>query len=225
MDSDQVDSIADTAEAGQVSELLRDVYFELLNRQEWEFLKGPVTLTAAGDTTKPTKFTVQEGLRHLHNVWYNVASGSDVERRELKWVEPVEFLNSYGSGAAGDGKLLVTDGTQLQFYVRTDRMPSVYTTFDGETVWFDAYDSSVETSLVTSKVSAFGVSIPTFSLTDDFVPVLPNHMVPLLQSTLNSVSHVYLKQQQAGRQLAQARSRNQRVSSREYYYANAFGRR
>lgn len=231
MDSDQVDAISDTAEATQIAELLRDVYDELLNRQEWEFLKGPVTLTAAGDTTKPTKFTIPEGLRHLRKVWYNVDESGGMTRRELIFMEPEDFLLLAG-GNASSSKLLVTEGTQLQFYVRTDRMPTYYTTFDDQTIYCDAYKSSIETSLVTSKVSAFGVATPAFEVDNDFVPELPENMVPLLQHTLNATAHLYFKQQSSApdearvrRQLAQARARNSIVASRSTYYANQFGRR
>ena len=230
MDSDAVDAISDTAEATQVAELLRDVYFELLNRQEWEFLKGPLTLTAAGDTTKPTKFTVPAGLRHLHKVWYNIDESGGLNRRELIFKEPEDFLLLTG-GSSASNKLLVTEGSQLQFYVRTDAMPTYYTTFDDETIYCDAYKSSIETSLVSSKISALGVAIPAFTVSDTFVPDLPENMVPLLQATLNATSHLYFKQQastpdeaRVRRQLAQARTRNSKVASRSSYYANQFGR-
>ena len=230
MDSDEVDTIADTAEATQIAELLEDVYYELLNRQEWEFLKGPVTLTAAGDITNPTKFTVPAGLRHLHKVWYNIDESGGMNRRELLFVEPEDFLLRTG-GSAAAGKLLITEGSQLQFYVRTDRMPTFYTTFDDVTIYCDAYKASIETSLVTSKISAFGVALPAFAVDDEFVPELPENMVPLLQATLNATSHLYFKQQASApdearvrRQLAQARTRNSIVASRSTYYANSFGR-
>lgn len=230
MESDEVDSIAETAESMQVAELLKDLYYELINRQEWEFLKGAVTLTAAGDTAAPTKFTAPTGLRHLTNLWYNVAD-SGVSRRHLQYVEPVEFLDRLGSGDAATGKLLVTHGSQLQFYVRTDRQPTFYTTFDDNVVYCDAYDSTVESTLQTSKVSAWGVVIPDFTVEDGFEPELPEHMIPLLQATLNASAHLYFKQQASApdearvrRQLAQARTRNSKIASREYYYANRFGR-
>lgn len=232
MDSDLVDSISETAEASQVANLLSDCYYELLNRQEWAFLKSPVTLTALADVAKPTSFTLPAGVRRLTKVWYNVSTDGGNERRELKWVDPEVFLTTYGGGAEGTNKLLVTEGSQLQFYVRTDKMPTVYTTFDEKRIHCDSYDSTIDTTLVSAKVSAYGVIIPEFDILDGFTPLLPEHMVPLLQATLNATSHLYFKQQvsqpdeaRVRRQLAQARTRNQSVSDREHYYANGFGRR
>jgi len=232
MDSDAVDAISETAEASQIANLLSDCYYELLNRQEWAFLKGPVSLTALGDTTKPTTFTIPSGLRHLTKVWYNVSTDGGMERRELKFIDPETFLSTYVAGAAGADKLLVNEGTQLQFYIRTDRMPSVYTSFDDKRIYCDSIDLSIDTTLVTSKISGYGVVIPVFDIDNGFTPVLPEHMVQLLQSTLNASAHIYFKQQASApdearvrRQLAQARTRNQTVTDREHYYANSFGRR
>lgn len=231
MDSDLVDSINETAESVQVADLLRENYLELVNRQDWEFLKRPVTLTAAADVSQPTRFDAPLGLRKLAHLWYNV-SESGVSRRELQYVDPVEFLNRLGSGDAGDGKVLVTYGTQLQFYVRNDRMPTFYTTFDDRKIFLDAYDANVEATVQASKVSAWGVVIPDIVVEDNHIPDIPEHMVPLLQATLNSVAHLYFKQQastpdeaRVRRQLAQARKRNSIVADREHYYASAFGRR
>ncbi len=231
MDSDEVDAISETAESMQVANLLSDSYAELINRQEWEFLKGPAQVQAAGDVSQPTKFTLPSNLRHLLNVWYNVASGGDVSRRELKYVEPADFLNRYGSGSAATGKQLVTLPTQIQFYVRNDKMPSFYTSFDDKTIHCDAYDSAQETTLTSARVSAFALTNPVFTVADTFVPLLPEHMVPLLQHTLNACAHLYFKQQQSApdevrvrRQLAQARQRNSTLA-RSHYYANQFGRR
>lgn len=230
MDSDEVDSIAETSESMQIAELLPDIYAELINRQEWEFLRRPVTLTAVGNPELPTKFVIPTGLRRLTKLWYNVSTTS-VSRRELCYVEPEDFLSRLASGDTAANKMLVTDGSQLQFYVRNDRMPSLYTTFDDRAVWCDAYDAAVETTLQSSKISAWGVVIPSLVVADDTVPDLPEHMVPLLQSLLNAAAHRYFKQQvsevdeaRAHRQLAQARTRNSVVASREHYYSNRFGR-
>lgn len=229
MDSDQVDSISDTTESTQVAELLRDCYAELINRQEWSFLKRPAEIVAAGDTTSPTKFTIPNDLRHLLNVWYNVDESGAVSRRELQYLEPADFLAR--SGVAQTGKLLVTAPTQIQFYVWTDRMPSFYTSFDDKVIFCDAYKATVETSLVSSKVSALAILNPAFTVEDEFVPLLPEHMVPLLQATLNATSHLYFKQQASApdekrvqRQMAQARQRESKLT-RNNYYANSFGRR
>lgn len=230
MDSDNVDGIGETVESVQIATLLQDTYYELLNRQEWEFLKGPISLVSAVSIADPTRFAVANAVRHYLGIWYNISDDTTVERREMRYMEPVEFLRGFSGGAA-TGKQLVTLESQLQFYVRTDRSPHFYTTFDDVSVHFDAVDSSIESTLQTAKVSAYGLALPSFSVADTFVPELPEHMIPLLQASLNSAAHLYFKQSSSAvdvarerRQLARARMQNSKVASRETYYANKFGR-
>lgn len=232
MDSDLVDAITETSESMQVAELLRDTYHELIQREEWDFLHGPVSITGAGDTNLPTKFTSPADLRRLNKLWYNIDESGGVQRRELCWVDPVDFLNRLGSGAAAGNRTLCTAGTQLQFYVWNDRQPSFYTSFDGgKTIFCDAFKATIDSTLQTSKVSAWGVANPVFTVDDLFVPNLPEHMVPLLQASLNSAAHLLFKQspnavdgQRVARSMANARRRESKVQ-REHYYSNGFGRR
>lgn len=231
MDSDQVDKIADTEESMQVAELLRDLYFEMLERQDWSFLKGPVEITAAADTSAPTKLIMPEDLTNLLNLWYNI-SESGYEKRELCWVEPDEFVRMFGDVSSTTNQLLISAGNNIQFYVKTNEMPRYWTTFDDENIFCNAYDSDIESTLTGSRVLAHGVTVPTFTVSDNFVPDLPVHMVPLLQHTLNATASNLFKQMRSiedekreVRQLAQARRRNRRAQKRTSYYHNNFGRK
>lgn len=229
MDSDAVDSIADTEESSQVANLLADVYQEMMTRQDWAFLKGPVTLTAAGDVSSPTKFTIPDTLRYLTMLWYNVDEAGEQNNREIRYVEPEEFL--LRTGNSGAGKQLVSVGTSVKFYVQTDRHPTVYTSFDDKTIYMDSFKQSVNSTLIQSKVTALGFSNPVFVVSDTHVPFLPDHMVPLLQHTLNAAAHLHFKQQASAvdekrviRQTAAARRKDSKLT-RKHYYANQYGRR
>ncbi len=228
MEGDEVDDISDTVESMQVAKQLAETYYELLNRQEWEFLKGPLTLTAAADVAFPTKFLVPSRLRHLHNLWYNKTGAQSTT--ELCYVEPVEFLRR--CSVDGENRSLITLPSQLQWYVETDKHPTFYTTFDDQSIYCNSYDVSIESTLQASKVSAYGLANPDLTLDNDFVPTLPEHMVPLLTAALNAACSLNLKQvasptddRRERRQLAQARRTNSKIASRDDYYANKFGRR
>lgn len=229
MDSDAVDSISDTVESQQVADLLADLYQELMTRQDWAFLSSPVTMVASATPTTPTEFTIPDTLRSLTTLWYNVDEDGGLDNKEIRYVEPEEFLRR--TGGAGSNRLLVTAGTQIRFYVSTDRHPSIFTSFDNNTIVLDAYKLTLSTTLELSRVSGLGIINPAFTVSDGFIPLLPDHMVPLLQHTLNASAHLHLKQQQSpvderrvNRQLSQARRKDNKLS-RKHYYANAFGRR
>lgn len=231
MDSDEVDSIGDTTEATQVAELLLDIYFELVNRQEWSFLKGALLVTSAGDTAAPTKLSLPENCKRVKVLKYNIDTSGGYQSRDLKYLSPELFLMRFSTNSSDGNRLLVNPAENLHFYVMTTQMPSFWTSFDDEHIWCDAYDSSIESTLTTAKIGSWGDRIPTFNVEDTFVPFLPDHMIPLLQHTLNQAAMQTFKQMDSKmdeirvrRQTGQARRAESRITRKSYYW-NQFGRR
>lgn len=231
MDSDEVDTISETVESVQVAEQLKETYYELLNRQEWDFLRRAVGLVAAGNPDEPTRFDSPAGLKRLTSFKYNTSSDlSEYSGKEIKYLEPHLFLAR--NSLAGDNRQLITlEAERLQFYVATNKAPTYYTSFDDETIYCDAFDSAQGATLISARAISYGVVIPDFRVEDDFVPFLPQEMMPLLQASLNNASMIYFKQQpnavdsvREGRQLAQARRQQNKFTKREYYN-NRYGRR
>lgn len=231
LESDLVDGIADTQESTQVAELLKDTYAEFIQRQDWSFLHRAIALTSAADTALPTKLTVPEDVRKVETVWYNIATDGTLNRRELVWLSPRDFLLRTANGASATRTLCTVDN-QIQFYIQNDRMPVHYTSFDDNAVFFDSFDSDVEDTVTSARISAWGVFVPQFEVDDDFIPLLPDNMVPMLQSTLNATASLHFKQQpnlpdekRVARQLSRLR-RKESALNNEFgtYYKNSFGR-
>lgn len=231
MDSDEVDGIADTTEALQVASLLGDLYSELINRQDWDWLKRAITLNGAGNPAQPTKLLLPAGIKRVKHIWYNVSEDdAKVDNRELRYCPLEEFLSIHGRGSSDD--VLVEFGNNASFYVNNTKMPTYYTVFSDNTVFCNSYDSSVETSLVNDKVTALGFVIPEFNVQDDFIPDLPEHMVPLLQHSLNEAASVYFNKaaspidtSRIKRQLSQARKNDGVLTKDTSYYSANYGRR
>lgn len=236
MDSDSVTTISGTVESQQIADCLFDTYYELLNREEWDWLHGPIQLVQVGSALTPTSFTIPPLVRQLKYISYNIdETGTSYTADEILYVPPEEFLRRYGNSTVGTGtQQLVTLGSQLKFFVTNNQQPKYWTTFDDTTIVMDAYKIAVDpTFLLTTKITCLGVQNPSFTVADSFVPVMPEHMIPLLQHELNAASHIYFKQavskvdeKKATRQMAQARRKGARVPDiNKQYYANAFGRR
>jgi len=233
MNSDEVDDIADTTESMQVAEQLEEVYYELLNREEWPWLYGPIILDALADTDHPTEFTIPEEVKYIENVSYNVSESSGYKRKELCYLEPMDFIRRFSDGEDDSSKELITSGSQIFFYVSNDRWPEYWTSFDDETIVCDAYHADYNATLVAARISAYGVSIPEFEVNDEFEPVVPKHIEPLLQAELNRECFQYFKQiesvpdeRKANRQLARARRESSKITrDADNYYTNNFGRR
>jgi len=232
MDSDQVDDNNDTSESLQVAEHLKEVYLELMNRQEWQHLHGAITLTAAADVNSPTQFAIPETVRYIDYLAYNTSEQGEYRRQELKYLEPECFVQRFANGEDATNKLLVTVGTKEQFYVTLDAWPMFWTSFDDQTIYMDAVHQDFDSTLVATKLSARGVIVPTFSVTNSHTPNIPLHMEPLLQAELNRECFKYFKQvestsdeKKAKRQLARARRESSKIEREsDRFYVNRFGR-
>lgn len=231
LDSDAVTSISDTEEAMQVAEMLEDVFLELMNREEWPHLKGAIALTAAASTSLPTKFTIPEAVSYVKTLKYNIDYDGGFQPKDLEYVEPEEFLTRRGAGNNADNVQLCTVSSNIQFYVLNDNDPSYYTSFDNDTIFMDAFRSDEETYLSATRLIGFGVTVPTFTVSDSFIPEIPKHMIPLLQSTLNAKASLDFKQIESPgdekrvlRQIQAARRKSSKVN-RKNYYASRNGRK
>lgn len=231
MDSDNVDSINDTAEASQIANQLKEVYDEIMNRQDWPFLSRAITLNAAVDTDNPTQFAIPENIKLIDELSYNVSEDSGYIRKDLRWCEPREFLQQLADGEDDSTKQLITYGAKLQFYVRNDHWPTFWTTFDDINVVMDAFNNSFDSTLMTTKLHGWGIVIPSLTITDTTVPAIPLHMEPLLQAELNRECFLYFKQtesvpdeRKARRQIAQARRNGARVGRDQHGRKQGHGR-
>lgn len=229
MDSDQVDEIADTEESMQVAELLREVYYEFINREEWPWLERGLDISSAASTALPTNLTLPENTKVVWDLYYK--SDDTDSFQPLKYLPPKEFVHRF-STKGGDDQLIEPQ-LGVACYIGTDRNPSCWTSFDDESITCDAFKSTVESTLVSDKVKSWGVFIPDFQVTNTFEPLIPRHLQPTLQALLNDAAHAYFKQQDSRpdaervlRQMGQARRRP--ASTRDgfdSYYTAKFGRK
>lgn len=180
MDSEEVNSISDSSEALQVASLVEDVYFGMVNTryipEHYELLK----ITALSDPTTPTHFKLGDDVRRIDNLWYELSTGG---YRTIDYVEPLDFLSrTDGISADYDTVLDVNGGTKLR--IRNNQDPSYYTVFDDEHIVMNSYDNTVDNSLQESKVRAYGVKTPVFTISDTFIPDLDiSHVQYLIEES------------------------------------------
>ena len=185
MDSEAVNSISDTVEAAQIASVVEDTYYNIIAARDIPEHKQLLKIPSLSATARPTHFEYPANTKEIEKLFYNVGTSGD-SWKEIRFVEPLEFLNGMDSTATAS--VTVTDvagGTPL--YIRNDRMPSYYTSFDDKHMVMDSFDSSVETILSASKTRAYGTVYPTFSQTDNFQPDLDDTMLPYLLAESKSV--------------------------------------
>ena len=179
MDSDPVNSIDDTDESIQVAQIVKTTYFNITSQRDWPFLRTLSALTGLGDTNNPTKMQIPTTSNKIHWIKYN--------KKDVTYLEPKVFLDKIQDRDVDDADVDANG-------YRTDQDPTYWTTYDDEYVIFDSFDSAVDTTLQSSKSSAYVTLIPSWTVEDAFVPTLPEKMFPTLLAAAKATSFSTLKQ-------------------------------
>lgn len=180
MDSDAVNSIDDTVEAGQVAQTVKECYFDMVSDRDWPFLRTLTNLTGLGDTANPTKMRIPTGLNKIFWIRYNK--------------KPVEYMAPEAFKKMIDEREEQEDVVDEDGYV-LNRDPEYWTTYDDDYVVFDGYDSETESTLQQSKATVYGITIPAWEHEDDFIPTLPEKMFPTLLADAKGTCFLNIKQQ------------------------------
>jgi hypothetical protein len=224
MDSDEVNSITDTAESVQVALLIEGCFYDLIAEANLPPVGTFFELTASGDNEKPTLMTVPKEVMSCEWVKYDKQESGDTyeDWTELKFMPIEKFMsriNAYRSREAStvgamDQVISTGEGSYTAtFMYRNDKQPDVYTTFDDETLIFDSYDSTLDTTLQATKTQCWGSVIPVFTQTDAFQPDLNAIQESLLMNMAKVRAFEELKQTQYRDGLDHARRNRLRLRS------------
>lgn len=188
MESDQVNSISDTDESYDLSLMVRDMYYDLAVELDTPEHRGLVQLVASGSASKPTIMTIPSNVYNIHSIRYDARLSTDTEPKyqEICFVPYSDFLAMIKAFDGQDNASTYTatiDGNDFTLWYRNDIAPSYFTTVDDSTLFFDSYDSTVDTTLQTSKTMCEASYYPTFTLSDDFYPDLNPVQFPYFLNT------------------------------------------
>jgi hypothetical protein len=211
MDSDHVNTIGDSIEAQQIATIIKNTYFWMIDNvldlpEHAELL----TLTALGDTTHPTYFSIPTDVKRIDYLRYNSEDlvDTDLDYRDLKWLPPRDFEKMVNSRNESDTNVsLIVDFNHGSLLIENDKMPQWWTSFDDFYIVMDSYDSAVESTLQQSKLLGWGLKQPAWSTVDTFVPDLDTNIFPLLYNEAKAACFIDIKQVQNIK--AERRSRDQ----------------
>ena len=219
MDSDEINSIDDTTESYQVALVVRRVYLDIVSRlnlnEHFDFFQ----LTASGDSTLPTVMYRPSDVDQL--VWLKYdkkQSASDpVKFKDVYYMEPGRFFDRMFMMNTDDSNISSSDfsidGDDFKLLYMTDRHPNYWTSVDDYTLIFDAYDSSLDTTLQKSKTYCYGLKNVTFTLSDSFTPDLDSQQFSLLINEAKALAWAELKQ--ATHQRAEREAKNQTIRTQK----------
>lgn len=200
-DGDEINSISDTTESQQIVTIVKTVYDDILARGDLAVFKTIFNLDASTDALKPVLMTKPLNIDNIYWLKYDrIQTGmTDPAWAEIPFIPLDEFIRmtqmmNPSETDVNSMTLISADGFTFVFNFMTDRSPSYYTSFDDDTLIFDAYDSSVETTLQTHKTLGFGSKVSNFIASDTFVPALQPAQFALLINEAKSLAWSELKQ-------------------------------
>lgn len=199
MDSDEVNSFADTTESLAVANIIKECYYEIISEIEPKETEGLFHLDASTDNTKPIQMFLPSHVSDIHWLKYNVGpSLTDTNYRDLCYLDVDQFFNFSNGLDIGeswvDSQEVTIAGQQFQIKFRNDQFPSYYTSIDDKVILFDSYDNTVENTLTASRTYGYGGLIPSFEMSDNFIPKLDARQFQLLLNAAKSQAFIEIKQ-------------------------------
>lgn len=186
MDAEPVNAIGDTTESDQIASIIEDTFYAMVVNRLIPEHQGLLKLTSLSDSNFPTHFKYPDNVNNVSKIWYDTSTDGSFKYSTIKWKDPMDFLemvdNNQSDYDSVEDKLA---GTTLR--IRNNKQPEYYTSFDDLHIVMDSYDSTVDSTLSSAKSRAYGVTIPTFSLSDSFVPDIDEHLFPALLAESKSV--------------------------------------
>lgn len=230
MSSDEVNSISDTPESLQVATIIRQKYFDIINRLDLPDHDQLIQFLGSIDNTSPVIMYVPEGVNDIKWIKYfnsntagavNLLSNTTNEINGIpsSGVNPgplsppgycdvfiltnrqfIDMVSKFNQNVTDVQVFTLSDTSNkfngnYTFYYKNDHTPSYCTILSNYYVIFDSYDSTVDSTLQSSKVMALGSVIPTFSMEDTFIPDLAEEQFQLLLNEAKALAFYELKQQ------------------------------
>lgn len=200
MDSDEVNSISDTTESLQVANIVKTKWNDIISRSEMPEHQKLIQLTPSVDPTKPTIMYSPAGTNEITWIkYFNADPVLNVQEFEYVYIKPVEeFLQIVNQISTSDDNTgsWVFNEPPYNFNLRyfNDRQPTNCCVLENYYILFDAYNSAIDSTLQGSNTMVYAQIMPTFSLTDDFIPDLDDRSFALLLAEAKANAFVMLKQ-------------------------------
>jgi len=223
LDLDQVDSIVDTVESEQVAKICKECFVDMVGQRAWPFKRKLIQLEAVSDSTKPTMLRIPKNVNRVTQLYYDT-SCNEKRFSQINNVTPDEFIQyvmTYDATASNTiSYTLLTSpnrtATTVELLAKNDTQPTMWTSFDDYYIVMNAYDSSIDDTLQSSKTLTWGEVQPTFRLADDHTPDIPEHFLPYYLNDIRNTAWINLKGTAHPKYAAELRRHRNRLQASEW---------
>ena len=213
VEGDEVNSITDTVEARQIAEIAEDVFNNMITNQTIPEVEKLIKLDGLSDTDYPNYLSIPVRVTEITDIKYNKATltSTSLQYREVKYLHPTAFLNMLNTrdSTASNVETVSEKGSGVSLLIYNDKHPTYWTSFDDRYLVFDSYDSTIDSTLQSSKTVCMAKVLPQFSKEDTYIPDIDDKLFPIL---LNEVkSWAFVEQKQATHVKAEQDGRKQKT--------------
>lgn len=200
MGSDSVNSISDSLESLRVASILKRTFFDLAVEMDLPTAEELFVLQALADLDRPSHMKLPDNVYELGWIKYDVrtdATDTRIRYAEIFHLEPEDFFKRISTRNSDDSNMqVVADPTNINLIIQTDQNPTYWTSFDGEFIVFDSFDSAISSTIEESKVVCHGRVGKTWINTDTAIPDIPEHLEPTLLAIAEERCFAWIKQAQ-----------------------------
>lgn len=196
LSSDEVNSIGDTTESLQVAEIVKTSFFNIIARAELPEQKKLFQLDSSLSAIEPNLMTAPEGIKSIEWIkYFETSAGMYRYVTILPLQQFSDYVNGYlVSDANVDTLNFTTNSETFTFNYKNNIQPRFCTVISNFYVIFDSFDSTVDSTLQSSKTMCHGLATPIWRMEDSFIPDLDEQQVPLLLNEAKSLAFLELKQ-------------------------------
>ena len=209
IESDEIDVLDETIEATQIMTILQQTYNEVMDRRDWEHLRDRVVQMDAmpdGDIKInhlliPPSVTALQCLRYL---------STDGKFTDLKYLQPCDFLAQLHGRDINDPNITsIPNDDGVPMYILTDKAPTYYTSFDEESIAFDAYETvrGIGNQIVDTVIVGNIKPVPDYTNPAAVLP-MPERMNSLILNEAIATANYRLRQTSDPRSERLARRQN-----------------
>ena len=176
-DGFRTSTIDDSIESQQAASIAEKVFHDLNNDVFGNMsLETLIQLEALADSTKPNYLRLPDEAADIRHdvVMYDISNDpSEIESKEVEYITPLEFLDRQGLIKSSSTNQIITDFSGYRYRIENDTAPKLYTSFDDEHLVFDSFDSSVDSTLQSSKSGIITQLQRTFTRSDTYIIDFP----------------------------------------------------
>ncbi len=216
---DPVNTIGDTPDSLRVAQIAKTTFFEFLSRRDWPHLRELGQLNNASDLSQKTALVLPEKISRIEWIRYNTRREDNPRNtfNYIQYLEPDEFMDlATDLDTTRPNIEPVTTPNGATFYIRNDKFPEYWTSFDDKILYFDSFDSAIETTLIGNKTQVLMYRTPSWYSSDNSIPDIPVEAFPGYLAEVKSVASIKINEIQDGKSEQQSVRQQRRLSNQAW---------